>query len=330
MARKSKSPKWAAELIDLDTIGATHAGQLELDIQVDENIYGGVDLLKEVLGDGITQGSLFAYLYRRFGFPNTGSDPERELARYVLSTPHPHMAMVVSPHVSKSLSLSFRFLVDLKVISACRDWPWRHVMAQRERAKEWVADEVRRPEWADAWVRKCQESGYIIVGHIDPEVGVTFRQTIDALRMDAYMRRNAESQDERHIWIRSMMAEYEKIEPEPKPEYRTADWRSWPDEDPLKAYVVAAEQTLRDLQRPVGIRDTEITIYGPAKTVASKNAADEAESAGVGAGAVVNADPDLFVELHQAIHELGKGDLAAGMKAVLEKLDRAPAPEGSA
>lgn len=330
MPRKSKSPKWSAELIDLRTIGAKRLGDLELDIQVDENVFGGVDLLKEFLGDGITQGSLFAYMFRRFGFPNRGSDPDRELARYAISTPHPNMALIVCPHASDALSLSFHFMVDLKVISTCRDWPWRHVLAQRERAKDWVADEARRPEWADAWVRECRENGHMIVGSIDPETGVTFRHTIDALHMDAYSTRNAEVRDERHVWLETMRADYEKIEPEPAPEYRTKDWRSWPDEDPLKAYVVAAKKTLRDLQRPVGIRDTEITIYGTAETCYSKNAAPEAATAGLPSGAVANADPDLFVELHGMIHDLGKGDLAAGMKAVLAKLEQAPAPEESA
>lgn len=41
----------------------------------------------EVFGDELEFGRLFAYCFRRFGHPNSGSDPYKDLAEYKLTTP---------------------------------------------------------------------------------------------------------------------------------------------------------------------------------------------------------------------------------------------------
>lgn len=41
----------------------------------------------EVFGEELAFGRLFAYCYRRFGHPNSGSDPDKHLAIYNLTTP---------------------------------------------------------------------------------------------------------------------------------------------------------------------------------------------------------------------------------------------------
>jgi len=58
--------------------------------------------------------SLFLYMFRRFGIPESGSDPYKEIACWYLMTPDPAVALMVSPRPS-GLRYSFGYLVDTKV-----------------------------------------------------------------------------------------------------------------------------------------------------------------------------------------------------------------------
>jgi len=58
--------------------------------------------------------SLFVYMYRRFGIPQTGSDPYKEIACWYITTPDPAVALMVSPRPS-GLRYSFGYLVNTNV-----------------------------------------------------------------------------------------------------------------------------------------------------------------------------------------------------------------------
>ena len=60
--------------------------------------------------------SLFVYMYRRFGIPEVGSDPYKEIACWYIKTPDPAVALMVSPRPS-GLRYSFGYLVDTTVYS---------------------------------------------------------------------------------------------------------------------------------------------------------------------------------------------------------------------
>lgn len=66
----------------------------------------------EVLGDEISFGRLFAYCFRRFGFPNCGSDSYKEIASYTLITPMKDVFLTVSIKANTSTSLLFGYLMS--------------------------------------------------------------------------------------------------------------------------------------------------------------------------------------------------------------------------
>ena len=67
----------------------------------------------EILAGG-DYSSLFVYMYRRFGIPEVGSDPYKEIACWYIKTPDPAVALIVSPRPS-GLRYSFGYLVDTNI-----------------------------------------------------------------------------------------------------------------------------------------------------------------------------------------------------------------------
>lgn len=68
-------------------------------------------LAMEVLGKELHYGLLFAYLFRRFGFPNSEADPHKEIAKYLLTTPMPELFLEVSVKANTSTSLLFGYVM---------------------------------------------------------------------------------------------------------------------------------------------------------------------------------------------------------------------------
>ena len=83
-----------------------------------ENAGGGfVWINKEFLPDEIKKveyGNLFAYMYRRFGIPQHGSDSHKEIANWYITTPKSNVALRVSPRPS-GISHSFGYVINLGV-----------------------------------------------------------------------------------------------------------------------------------------------------------------------------------------------------------------------
>lgn len=66
---------------------------------------------EEVMGKEISFGMLFAYCFRRFGFPNIGSDEYKEIASYLLVTPIEGLFLRVSIKALSKTSLLFGYLM---------------------------------------------------------------------------------------------------------------------------------------------------------------------------------------------------------------------------
>ena len=58
--------------------------------------------------------SLFVYMFRRFGIPENGSDPYKEIACWHLTTPDPAVVLMVCPRPS-GLRYSFGYIVNTAV-----------------------------------------------------------------------------------------------------------------------------------------------------------------------------------------------------------------------
>lgn len=65
-------------------------------------------------------GPLFAYMYRRFGVPEYGSDSHKEIANWYVTTPDPSVSLCVSPRPS-GVEHSFGFSIDMSVYNDRRN-----------------------------------------------------------------------------------------------------------------------------------------------------------------------------------------------------------------
>lgn len=309
-----------------------HLVELPTNIMTGQNFSDSVDLIKEAVGPKIPQGSLFAYLFRRFGFPNSGSDDFKELCRYLLTTTHPRMVMSISPYCGGDSSISISFLVPHDVRSACDGFYQRSRNAREERFHAWIEEQERVPEWTEQAIEQIKMQGWPMPAQI-----AGWKQMIPALSMMAYTYREGSMKDAERpkevAWYIGVIEDYAAIEPDPGVDYRTADWRSWSDDDPMKPYAQAVHDTLQDLKRPVWIRDSAINPWGQCEEPyededeedgagegKSPDAAEYAKSAGYPSGALGNHDPEGFGELHGAIMEAGKGDPTKGIAIALEAL----------
>lgn len=80
-----------------------------------ENGMGGFVWVEDFLPNKLIKckyGELFTYLYRRFGIHHTG-DKDREIARWILTTPDENVALVVSPRPS-GITHSFGYVINRK------------------------------------------------------------------------------------------------------------------------------------------------------------------------------------------------------------------------
>lgn len=57
------------------------------------------DIATEIL-PGLRGGQLFAYLFRRFGYPNPNWDSRKNLVSYALSTPDPNVILLITPSMA--------------------------------------------------------------------------------------------------------------------------------------------------------------------------------------------------------------------------------------
>lgn len=169
--------------------------------------------------------SLMAYLYRRFGPPNSGSDDHREIARWRITTPMEgvHVSMFVKPG---PLSLIFHVDATRAVIDA-------YVAKAYERRAEMAQ---RMHDWSVA------RFGEPMPGH-----GMKLKDlyATDPVHYDDIVRR----QNER-------IAEYHREHPDDHGRDREAG-----DAD-LVPIAEAARRAVRDLLRTVQVRDHDINALG--------------------------------------------------------------------
>lgn len=307
LARAGDYP--AARLIELPTHVATG-----------DDFADAFDIAERVLGSEIQQGALFAYLFRRFGNPNKGSDPDKELAAYLLTTTRPDMLLKISPYVGGNVSISFTFLVSHEVRRLCDDWMRRDRDAHQAAFFDWIETENRVPAWADEAAEAMSKGDWPI-----PEGTTGWRRMMPGIAMMAYLGvRDGDPPEKAEAirWFKSAREDYEALYPVPPVQWRGDDIAAWAEDDPKKPYAEAMAETLRDLLRPVWIRDSAIGIFGAIDEEhleALGNAgpdADRAASAGYPSGDLGNQDPIGFANLHAAVLRLDPDPSAAIARAV--------------
>lgn len=261
-------------------------------------------VIAPIVGDKVEYGPLFAYLFRRFGYPNCGWDNYKELARYLLTTPRPDLLLEVVPYAGGTSCIAFRFLVPPETNCAINTYDKRAVNAWRERAGLW-RERQGLPDWMPEWVQQVN-AFWMDVGATDWQLALNYAGPAgDLLEQRAWKFRQ------------ELYEGYKAIEPKPPRIRRGADWSQWSDEDPLKPLAEAAQTALRDLNRPVRVRDLTINAYGLAE---SGRALREPAVAGYPSGALGNADPSGFAELHALVMTLGGGNAKRGIRKAMAAL----------
>lgn len=315
--------------------------ELSTNVMTGPEFTDSVKLIDEAIGESLPQGSLFAYLFRRFGFPNTGSDDFKELCRYYITTTHPDMIMSIVPYSGGDSSISIKFMVPHETRAACDEWYQRSRNARQERFMAWIEEQGRVPEWADRFLAGLKEQGWPV-----PTEDSGWKRIMPALGMLSALRENSSrivETPEETSWHEGVKRDYAKIETEGDPgvDYRDPDWQNWDEDDPMKPYAEAIHYTLQDLRRPVWIRDCAIDPWGPCEEPDEEedteeeeeegkvlSSADYAEVAGYPCGALGNFDPIGYCRLQDAIIEEGAGDPVKGIAAVQSILDVRRKDEG--
>ena len=304
--------------LPLRSAAASAYCRLEMNLATGPELSDTYDIIGKTLGQTIPQGSLFAYLFRRFGYPNRGWDDHKELACYVLSTSREDMFLRIVPFAGGDSQISISVLTPIEVALHARDWIEADQIAHRDGFAPWIIETCGKPDWLDHWIPEAQRKGYL-----PPSPGGEV-SALDAMRaFERFMLMSKDQDDPRIAEMRKARMAYEVMYPEPDRVYRAADWRTWPDADPLKAYVAAAVTALEDLRRPVFVRDIAIDPWG---AVADDDlhghlpAIDTpAPAAGYPSGDLGNVDAVLFAQIHSAILKLAD-DPQDAMRIALARL----------
>lgn len=294
-------------------------------VGIDFLVYGAAvgdgytdSVLTATCGERIDYGHLFAYLFRRFGYPNFGWDDYKELAKYVLTTPHPGLVLSVVPYVGNDTNLHIRFHVPYPLYKKIEDWRSKPVAQWEKRAFSWQEQEGL-PSWMDEWIAFCNRElpkffknieapfrGWrdtipwmYVMGDSKPPHNVLYPQTKRAFAFKG-----------------NVLKTYSRVESRPACRRRLPDWRQWSESDPLRPLAEAAVIALKDLRRPVRVRDSAIDAYGNADDRYSK-AVKEPACAGYACGELGNHAPLETVKLHQVVMKIGGGNAKRGIKKVI-------------
>ncbi|MGP0171293.1 hypothetical protein ACSVIJ_05345 [Pseudomonas sp. NCHU5208] len=266
-------------------------------------------IIAACVGATVAYGPLFAYLFRRFGYPNAGWDDYKEMAKYILTTPHPGMMLQIVPHAGDWSSMVFTFLVQDEVADAILEHDKRDQEAWKSRAYDW-AESQGIPDWMDDWIKiYSQELRQVFGTHADE---ADWREAIKfCLPMGSEGDPSYSISRKAWSFKEGMFKGYGKIETRPEDVKRSVQPQEWADDDPLKPLADAAMIALKDLLRPVRVRDAAINLAGPVEH--PRNAAKEAPVSGYPSGDLGNAAPADFAQLHQLILQLGKGNARKGI-----------------
>ncbi|WP_035193331.1 hypothetical protein [Acidithiobacillus ferrivorans] len=273
-------------------------------------------IIASVCGDEIDYGTLFAYCFRRFGYPNRGWDDYKELVSYRLTTPHPDMVLEITPSVGNIAVLSVSFRVEHQARMAIEAYARRDRLAWEQRLWDY-AEKRGLPDWISEWLDAFNTGFHETFP--DAPLADNWRQA-----MNVYYPMGKEGSRAHELtslvaeFRKKLYEDYSQIEPWPAYYLRPADVKDWNDDDPLKPFAQAAMVALEDLRTPVGVRDQSINAFGEVES--GRADVDASPSAGYPSGALGNTAAKEFAELHELILKLGKGNAKRGIKKIMSAM----------
>jgi len=266
-------------------------------------------LFTETIGEMVDYGALFAYLFRRFGYPNDGWDNYKNLARYILTTPEPDLFLQVVPYVGNRSALHFTFLIPYEAYDEIHRIEQAPLDAWVERATTWYEAAHSVPDWMPDWM---EEASAFVARPLDD-----WKDAFSLLSLFADGHTTEQPRKTYGAFFEEVMNAYRAIEPEPARATYPDNWHEWPDDDREKAYFRAAAISMGDLQRPVRVRGARINARGRVLDSVGGYTLKEPAVAGWASGIMGNADPRGAYDLHGLALTLGKGNITRGTKDIL-------------
>lgn len=256
----------------------------------------------------IDYGHLFAYLFRRFGYPNHGWDSYKNLVCYMLTTPMPNLFLRITPYVGSDAHLHFQFIATKEDHEAIRLWEDKPRIEWNKRRLDWV-EAKGLPEWMPEWVVKIDKA-------VKRDFGGSVKTWRDSVHWaEMYVR--GEEGESGFPEVAEFLKEVSLFEEE-RPDIRRHKGKpeEWPEDDPLKPLALAAIATLRDLEHPVRVRDCAINMYGFVDD--GKRTLDEPDVAGYPAGWLYNEYIKEMADIGDAALKLGGGNMKRGLAKILK------------
>lgn len=272
-------------------------------------------LIADVCGAETDYGKLFAYCFRRFGYPNMGWSGYKELAKYLLTTPHPDMILSIVPYVGGTSVSHFRFWVPVEADMAVEAYARRFRDAWKVRAMDW-REPQGLPDWMGEWMAFC--NGTLREVFRNRPEHTNWRETAGLGVIGKEGSRLYEMTKRAQDFFEQIHNDYQNVEPCPPYHKRSANWRTWGADDPLKPFAEAAFVALKDLHLPVGVCDQAINAFG--NTEFGHSYAKAAAVSGYPCGMLGNVAPKEFADLLVLIIGLGKGNERRGIKKAISIL----------
>lgn len=273
-------------------------------------------VVSEACGEEMDYGKLHSYLFRRFGYPNSGWDGYKELTKYVLSTPLKDLFLCITPNVGCNAEQHFSFVAPYDVRLETDAYARRFMTEWQNRAFAW-RELQGLPEWMPQWMEFCRAELREAFPHA--QACQTWQETVGWMQLP-FGEEGSEVQTlckNARLFHNSLYAEYEQVEPQPEYVERCPNWREWDDADPLRKYAEAAYVALTELKHPVRVRDSAIDAFG--EVAEHRSPLKEPLVAGYPSGALANAAPTEFAQLQRLVLKLGNGNSRRGISKILAK-----------
>lgn len=101
------------------------------------------DIAEKIFGPDMDGNLLFSYMFRRFGYPNTGWDDHKDLVAYALTTPMRGVFLGVRPHPAErkeSTKFLFALRMNSQVYYKIRRTDLRHEKPRYDLIAKWAGD----------------------------------------------------------------------------------------------------------------------------------------------------------------------------------------------
>lgn len=205
---------------------------------------------------------LAVYMLRRFGWPNIGSDPHKDLCSWMLTTPIEGLYLVVTPYLGGS-NLHFAVRFTKEVGSEVDGDPGRESLKRRREAavRQWweatgsdlyVIGEGKPEDEPNELVHKGTEKDGVVLGlwtRLPSEERQAFGDAADPMLL---------------WWLTEFIA---AKHPEVNLPTTLTEEEQAQRHTPFQAEAEAAiKQTMWDLLRPTSVRDVEFGAFGRKRT----------------------------------------------------------------